>query len=45
MRRYVWVPLALASVAAMWIGVHDGQYQTVKSWALTLCTSCIGLGR
>jgi hypothetical protein len=44
-RRHVWVLLAGASAACLSIGVSLHQYQVVKSWAMTLCTACIGLGR
>lgn len=45
MRRHLWVALTIAAVGALYWGAQDGQYHTVKSWAMTLCTSCIGLGR
>jgi hypothetical protein len=45
LRRYRWVLGVLVAVTCLGAGVSLGQYQMVKSWALTLCTSCVGLGR
>lgn len=39
---WLWLVVALALITT---GVMEGHYVVVKRWALTLCTSCIGLGR
>ncbi|MCD6351029.1 MAG: hypothetical protein J7M26_02820 [Armatimonadetes bacterium] len=41
--RRLWLILALLGVLALGWGVKKGDYQTVKRWSNTLCTSCIGL--
>jgi len=45
LRRYRWVFGVIIAVAFLGAGMSLGQYQMVKAWALTLCTSCVGLGR
>jgi len=42
--RYVWIIAAVAGLAAIVVGLSDGQWDVVLRWGQTLCTSCIGLG-
>ncbi len=41
--RRLWIILVLAGSLALGWGLSRGEYQVVKRWANTLCTSCIGL--
>jgi hypothetical protein len=41
--RRLWIALLLVGVVALGLGLRQGQAQTVRRWAQTLCTSCIGL--
>lgn len=41
--RHTWLVLLLVGIFAIGWGLHKAQFQTVKRYAETLCTSCIGL--
>ncbi|NLJ36135.1 MAG: thioredoxin [candidate division WS1 bacterium] len=43
MKRYTWIIAAVAGVAAVIVGLSQGQGILVLNWARILCTSCIGL--
>mgnify|MGYP006894299704 FL=1 len=42
-KRYTWIIAAVAGVAAVIVGLSQGQGILVLNWARILCTSCIGL--
>lgn len=43
--HWIW-PLVLAlGLTAFVVGLQRGEFATVSTWAHTLCTSCIGLGK
>jgi hypothetical protein len=39
----LWIVLVLAGLLNLGWGLSRGEFQTVKRWTETLCTSCIGL--
>lgn len=41
--RRLWIILAIIGALCIGWGVSRGQFGSVKQWANTLCTSCIGL--
>lgn len=41
--RRLWIVFVIAGLIALGWGLHQGQASTVRRWASTLCTSCIGL--
>ena len=43
--HWIWLPLTALAVAGFVVGLRMGQFETVNTWAHTLCTSCIGLGK
>lgn len=43
LRRYAWVPLAVASLCLVLLGLGRGEWTVVKRHADALCTACIGL--
>ena len=44
-RRATWLLWSAVGLVLLWAGLSGGQYAMVKGWAVTLCTSCVGLGR
>lgn len=45
LRRWAWLLWVGAGATLLLAGLAGGQYAVVKGWAVTLCTSCVGLGR
>jgi len=43
LRRYWWLLWAVVAISLIGLGLNRGEWTTVKRWADTLCTSCIGL--
>ncbi|MCX7598109.1 MAG: hypothetical protein N2512_04495 [Armatimonadetes bacterium] len=41
--RNLWVYLLLVGLIGLGCGLRQGQQRSVRQWADTLCTSCIGL--
>jgi hypothetical protein len=41
--RHLWIAIVVVGLLSLGWGLHQGQAFTVKRWATTLCTSCIGL--
>jgi hypothetical protein len=41
--RWWWMPLLVAALALVSIGVGRGEWEKVATWAGMVCSSCIGL--
>jgi hypothetical protein len=42
-KRWIWVPLLVLTVALTVTGLRGGQAADVADWFNSVCTSCIGL--
>ena len=43
-QQILWIFFAAGAVAMSVLGLSRGEWAVVYRWAVTLCTSCIGLG-